>query len=120
MNRRRRFLIVLAASDPVRLLSARDWSARWIENCRCSVRRSPSGGRSSRLASTRPGSARTPPRSTTVRSGTPCSNPGQTTYAAEVGYRIYDLTRALRPGANTLALQAGSGTYQRVKTPGRS
>lgn len=45
--------------------------------------------------------------------------PGQTTYAAEVDYRTYDLTAKLRPGDNTLRIDTGSGAYQRVPTPGR-
>lgn len=45
--------------------------------------------------------------------------PGQTTYADEVDYRTYNLTHKLRPGANTLRIDTGSGVYQRVPTPGR-
>ena len=45
--------------------------------------------------------------------------PGQTTYAAEVDYRTYDLTGQLRSGDNTLRIDTGSGVYQRVPTPGR-
>lgn len=45
--------------------------------------------------------------------------PGQTTYAAEVDYRTYDLTTELRKGDNTLRIDVGSGAYQRVPTPGR-
>jgi alpha-L-rhamnosidase len=45
--------------------------------------------------------------------------PGQTTYAAEVHYRTYDLTKQLQPGSNLLRIDTGSGAYQRVVTPGR-
>jgi hypothetical protein len=45
--------------------------------------------------------------------------PGQTTYADEVHYRTYDLTDRLKPGENRLRIETGSGTYQRVVTPGR-
>ncbi|MDH2416221.1 alpha-L-rhamnosidase [Nocardioides sp. CER19] len=44
--------------------------------------------------------------------------PGQTTYADEVGYRTYDVTSSLERGANVVGVETGSGTYQRVKTPG--
>jgi alpha-L-rhamnosidase len=44
--------------------------------------------------------------------------PGQTTYSEEVHYRTYDVTAALRQGSNVVGIETGSGTYQRVKTPG--
>ena len=45
--------------------------------------------------------------------------PGQTSYYAEVDYRTYDVTSLLKPGANLLGVETGSGAYQRVITPGR-
>jgi alpha-L-rhamnosidase len=40
--------------------------------------------------------------------------PGQTSYWAEVDYRTYDVTGLLRPGANVLGIQTGSGVYQQA------
>ncbi len=44
--------------------------------------------------------------------------PGQTSYAEEVTYRTYDVTKALKQGRNVVGIETGSGAYQRVVTPG--
>jgi hypothetical protein len=115
------------------LLSAADWSARWIENPSYDYTR-PDGQetplpvfgkafpvhgavKQARLYTTGLGMYAATLNGRAV--GDAVLEPGQTTYTAEVDYRTYDLTRALRPGTNTIGLQTGSGTYQRVKTPGR-
>ncbi|MEU9396800.1 family 78 glycoside hydrolase catalytic domain [Streptomyces sp. NPDC048324] len=114
------------------LLNASDWSAHWIENSSYdytrpdgSVSPLPVFGKSftvhgkvvkARLYMTGLGMY------ATSLNGRPISTnvlePGQTTYSAEVAYRTYDLTRQLRDGVNTLGIETGSGSYQRVKTPG--
>ncbi|OXM60992.1 alpha-L-rhamnosidase [Amycolatopsis vastitatis] len=115
------------------LLSASDWSARWIENPSYDYTQAdgkeaplPVFGKAfpvhgpvkqARLYTTGLGMYAATLNGRPV--GDAVLEPGQTTYSAEVGYRTYDLTRALRPGNNTIGLQTGSGTYQRVKTPGR-
>ncbi|MET7474827.1 family 78 glycoside hydrolase catalytic domain [Streptomyces sp. NPDC005648] len=114
------------------LLDASDWSARWIENPAYDYTR-PDGSVSAlpvfgkafavrgkviraRLYMTGLGMY------ATSLNGRPVSTnvlePGQTTYAAEVAYRAYDVTRQLRDGVNVLGIETGSGAYQRVKTPG--
>ncbi|MFF1613398.1 family 78 glycoside hydrolase catalytic domain [Amycolatopsis sp. NPDC058278] len=115
------------------LLSAADWSARWIENPSYDYTQ-PDGKETplpvfgktfpvhgvveqARLYTTGLGMYAATLNGRPV--GDAVLEPGQTTYSAEVDYRTYDLTRALRPGTNTIGLQTGSGTYQRVKTPGR-
>jgi hypothetical protein len=115
------------------LLAAADWSARWVENPSYDYTQ-PDGKetplpvfgkafpvhgpvKQARLYTTGLGMYAATLNGRAV--GDAVLEPGQTTYAAEVDYRTYDLTRALRPGTNTIGLQTGSGTYQRVKTPGR-
>ncbi|MEV6443048.1 family 78 glycoside hydrolase catalytic domain [Amycolatopsis sp. NPDC051716] len=121
------------ASWEMGLLSAADWSARWIENPAYDYTQ-PDGKetplpvfgkafpvhgpvKQARLYTTGLGMYAATVNDRPV--GDAVLEPGQTTYSAEVGYRTYDLTRALRPGTNTINLETGSGTYQRVKTPGR-
>ncbi|MEV8607046.1 family 78 glycoside hydrolase catalytic domain [Amycolatopsis sp. NPDC051373] len=124
-------------SDPssweMGLLSASDWSARWIENPSYDYTQ-PDGKetplpvfgksfavhgavRQARLYTTGLGMYAATINGRPV--GDAVLEPGQTTYSAEVDYRTYDLTRALRSGTNTIGMETGSGTYQRVKTPGR-
>ena len=115
------------------LLSAADWSARWIENPSYDYTQ-PDGKETPLPVFGKAFPVRGPVKQARLYTtglgmyaatlnGRPVGDavlePGQTTYAAEVDYRAYDLTRALRPGANTIGLETGSGTYQRVKTPGR-
>ncbi|MDT7802147.1 MAG: alpha-L-rhamnosidase [Actinomycetota bacterium] len=115
------------------LLSASDWSARWIENPSYDYTR-PDGKETPLPVFGKAFPVRGPVKQARLYTtglgmyaatlnGRPVGDavlePGQTTYTAEVDYRTYDLTRALRPGTNTIGLQTGSGTYQRVKTPGR-
>ena len=115
------------------LLGPNDWTARWIENASYNY--------------TQPDGSETPlpvfekdiPITGAVArarlymtglgmyaasiNGAAVSNhvlePGQTTYAAEVNYRTYDLTARLERGRNLLRVETGSGAYQRVATPGR-
>ncbi|MFI5610201.1 family 78 glycoside hydrolase catalytic domain [Amycolatopsis sp. NPDC051903] len=124
-------------SDPstweMGLLTPADWSARWIENPSYDYTQ-PDGKetplpvfgkafavhgavKQARLYTTGLGMYAATLNGRPV--GEAVLEPGQTTYTAEVDYRTYDLTRALRAGTNTIGLQTGSGTYQRVKTPGR-
>lgn len=115
------------------LLSAADWSARWIENPSYDYAQ-PDGKETPLPVFGKDFSVRGPVKQARLYTtglgmyaatvnGRPVGDavlePGQTTYTAEVDYRTYDLTRALHPGANTIDLQTGSGTYQRVKTLGR-
>lgn len=121
------------ASWEMGLLSASDWSAHWIENPSYDYTQ-PDGeetplpvfGKSfgvhgpieqARLYTTGLGMYAATLNGKPV--GDAVLEPGQTTYTAEVDYRTYDITDQLRPGTNTIGLQTGSGTYQRVKTPGR-
>lgn len=114
------------------LLNQSDWSARWIENSSYDYTR-PDGsvtplpvfgtsftlhGRvaKARLYMTGLGMYDTTLNGRPISSGV--LEPGQTTYSSEVDYRTYDLTDQLKNGTNVLGIETGSGTYQRVKTPG--
>ena len=44
--------------------------------------------------------------------------PGNTAFATRVEYAAYDVTNLLLPGANTIGVELGNGSYNAVTTPG--
>jgi Bacterial alpha-L-rhamnosidase 6 hairpin glycosidase domain/Alpha-L-rhamnosidase N-terminal domain/Bacterial alpha-L-rhamnosidase concanavalin-like domain/Bacterial alpha-L-rhamnosidase C-terminal domain len=109
------------------LLSASDWSAKWIEDSGYTYATNgvpnplPIFGKSfdagrrivkARLYATGLG------QYAATLNGSPVTNavlePGQTSYWAEVDYRTYDVTRLLRFGSNVLGIETGSGVYQQA------
>ena len=115
------------------LLAPADWSAHWIENSEYHY--SQADGSESPLPVFEKEFRITAPISrarlyitglgmyAAKLNGRPITQnvlePGQTTYAAEVDYRTYDLTAQIRQGTQRFRIETGSGAYQRVPTNGR-